>query len=415
MKKIILLLAFLLGLSAFAQNFPGEEIGLLKGRTLKVLPKEESLQKFGFLYFYTDANLKKVYKKSEASTPYDVLVGKEFKVLSYEAYSTSRNVKYKLLLENPQTGKLYFDYDPTNSYHFHFEVIGGLVYPEGFFCGQVYEKDMRATNSPGRWYETPVTEGIQPTLCKHDRDNTFLVSINVPTSERYVSGILKRGYTITFDNGGTITRPDEQLKSKEGPTGKLVIGLITVISNTEDLKLLQENKIVKVKLHNYENTIANGFTLREYFKCLISRMTVTAPAATDDCSRIALVKGAPAGEKHYEMPAIDGIIIKKVVAGSLPDIYLGTVTVPSNTRSKGKGVSIIFNNGDFISYPDAEVLEKPLADGTYEYIAVFLINDQDVNYFTASGIKGTQVIKAAKVINKGADIQKMATCLINRK
>ena len=161
MKKIILLLAFFTTIASKAQNFPADHIELLEGKELKVMPLPESSQPYGYRNFYSDSKLKKVYKEKKHSTPYNVLVGKVFKVLSYEPYlNLIGQQRYKLKLENEDTGILYYEYDPSFEYDFNFEVIGGLVFSEEFYCEQIMEK---STSTIEQYLETPMKDGVQLT------------------------------------------------------------------------------------------------------------------------------------------------------------------------------------------------------------------------------------------------------------
>jgi hypothetical protein len=267
------LFAFLLGLSAFAQNFPGKKIELLKDKTLKVLPEEESLQRFGYRGFYTDHDLQNVYRKEGTTTLYSALAGKEFKVISYEEFRMGFNNEYlfyKLLIENPETGKLYFKYNPEYSHTFPFEVIGGLAYPEGFFCESIVEEKGNVVKEGDRWYEAPMDRGIKLSRYKGQL-NPIYIQVNVPTDVAHDETIVRRGYVITFENGKTIAKPTKELISFKGPTGKTVITTDINLYEESELKLLKEQKIKSVKLDKFEMNLENGFTLREYAKCLIAK------------------------------------------------------------------------------------------------------------------------------------------------
>lgn len=271
MKKIIQLLALFVCFTAAAQNFPGEKIELLNGKNLKVLPVAEASQKYGYKDFYTDADLKNLYKKEGYSTPYNALVGKEFKVVSYEAYKNSINeAKYKLLIENPETGKLYFDYNPKYSFTFPFEVIGGLAYPQGFFCESIVEKKGSVVKEGDRWYEAPMDMGIQMSRYKGQL-NPVYIKVNVPTDVVYDETIVRRGYVITFENGKTIAKPTKELITIKSSNGKTLVTTDIDLYDAGELKLLKEQKIKSIKLDKFEKVVENGFVLKEYAKCLIAK------------------------------------------------------------------------------------------------------------------------------------------------
>lgn len=422
MKKIISLLALFLSLGAFAQNFPGEKVELLNGKTLKVLPKEESLQKYGYRDFYKDAGLKKVYEKEGTSTAYKALVNKEFKVLSYEPFTDAgRNAKFKLLIENSETGKLYFDYDPKFSHSFPFEVIGGLNFPKDFFCNKIYEKEVK--ESSARWYEAPVEEGIQTIISKSAGGDFFFLTINQPTGEKFQSGIVRRGLEITFANGSTISMPDEELKSSANPYGNLLVSAVVGIIAPVDLKLLQESKIVSVKLNKYVSDVKNGATLQEYSKCLIGRMEATTAAAKPiakvaksgglNCPEIETEKGKKEGEMHYVTPTVDGISIKKISRDG-SDSYICTLKVVSQTKQSGTIAMIMFDNTKSIDAPAAKIMEGVQKAKSYEYYAMFIIDEEQMNLFKQSTVKGIMVMDQILIVKQKDKIQKLMTCLIDK-
>ncbi|MHA3787458.1 hypothetical protein ACX0HA_04545 [Flavobacterium hauense] len=423
MKKIIMLLALFMSLGAFAQNFPGENVELLKDKTLKVLPKEESLQKYGYRDFYKDADLKKVYEKEGTSTAYKALVGKEFKVVSYESYICGgRYTKYKMLVENAETGKLYFDYDTKYSNSFPFEVIGGLNYPKDFFCNKIYEKEMK--ESTDRWYEAPVEEGIQPTISKSARADFFFLNINQPTGEKFQSGIVRRGLEITFANGSTISMPDEELKSAANPYGNLTVTALVSIYKPADLKLLQESKIVSVKLNKYGSDVKNGLTLQEYFKCLIGRMEVrdatavksTAKAVKSgglNCPEIVTEKGKNEGEMHYSTPVVDGITVKKISRGG-SDTYVCTLRIVSQTKQTGTFAMIMFDNVKSIDTPSAKIMEGVQKPKSYEYFAMFIIEEDQMNLFKERTVTGISVMDETALVKQKEKLKKLMTCLIDK-
>lgn len=267
MKKIMLLFALLVGLSAFAQNFPGEKVELLSGKTLTVLPLEQNLQEFGYKGFFTDADLKNIYKNEGTSTSYKALAGKVFKVVSYEPYiNSSKELKYKLLIENSETGKLYFDYDSEYSFSFPFEVVGGLTYPKDFFCNKITEKEMGDPNNT--WYQAPVADGVQ-VFNSVGKTQLIYMTINVPTNEKYVPNVIKRGAVLTFDNGKTIVLPDEKIKTEKSPVSNNAVFKAIIHISQENYELVKAHKLVAVKLDKYENQHNSGYAIREYLKCFL--------------------------------------------------------------------------------------------------------------------------------------------------
>jgi len=273
MKKIILVFALVFGLTASAQNYPGENVVLLKDKTLKVTPKKEELQKYGYSLFYKDDKLQKNYKKSGTSTPYDALVGKEFKVTAIEPYKNPymKYTKYKLVLDNPETGKLYYDYDPVSEGNYNFEVIGGLEFPDGHFCKSVTLSDEKPIKPEGVWYKTlKKIEGISLSayIDKKREDETFLIFfINLNTGEKQFQTEIQKGVTLVFDNGEIMSRSYEEIKPDND--GSNVLSTAFYVFNAADLKFIQEHSIVAVKVGKFEDKIKNGYTIREQIKCML--------------------------------------------------------------------------------------------------------------------------------------------------
>jgi len=268
MKKLLLLAALAFSLAVNAQNFPGELVQLLEGKELKVSPLSEPLQKYGYRGFYTDDKLKKVYKEKSNVTPYEKLQGKTFKFVSYEAYKDFGTPKYKLKIDNTETGALYFEYDPRYSNKFPFEVIGGITFPSGYFCEKAVEKKTEGDKS--RKYDLPVADGITLSYFRDESFKFMFLTINTPSDIALAKDAIARGVTLTFDNGKTIDMPDEQLKFATGPTGKTVLSALIgfiIYKNEAEIELLKNHKLVKIKLYKTERDFSEGYTLKEYVKC----------------------------------------------------------------------------------------------------------------------------------------------------
>lgn len=266
MKKIILVFALLLSFIAVAQNFPGEKIELLSGKNLKVLPLSEASQKYGYRDFYTDVGLENVYKEEKSTTPYNALVGKEFKVISYEPYQGYKEIKHKLLLENPETGKLYFDYSSKYSFNFPFEVIGGLIYPEGFFCDLIVKESASSSTS----YTTPIEEGSY--IVKNKGDKVLAYTFRYATTEKYSPEKLWKGVTIVFENGAKIAVPAQVIASTKSSSGNVNLSASLIVHEAKYLSLLQSQPIKSIIFEKSEMVFKGGKVLQEYAKCLLTKL-----------------------------------------------------------------------------------------------------------------------------------------------
>lgn len=272
MKKIILLFALVFGLTASAQNYPGDKPELLNGKTLKVQPLIEMRQEIGYKGFFTDEELRNIYKKNVQSTRYKELMGKEFKVTAVQQYQKPymKSAKYKLVLENADTGKLYYDYDPVSDRDFNFEVIGGLEFPEGHYCKSVTLSSFKPIKSGGVWYEAvKKIEGISLyAYVDKMRDETMLqFHVNINSGEKQFQTQKQTGVTLVFDNGKTLSMPDQE--TVPDSDGKNVLTATIWALYPEHFTLIQEHNLVAVKIGKYEDKIKNGHTIREQIKCML--------------------------------------------------------------------------------------------------------------------------------------------------
>lgn len=264
MKKMILLGILFLSLKAFGQDFPGKDIQLLMGKELKVIKIPESL----YERFYSDDKLKKKLSIRQNNIPKsEYLVGKIFTLISYEPYNDNLgSEKFKIKIENSETGIIYYDYDPSLELFFPFEVIGGLDYPDGFFCKDIKESKDKFTDEIK--YSSSESDGISfSRIKKGNATNTFL-SVNVAGSTVNVN---IKGVILLLENGFRIDRPDAEIDVKVSSRGSGYIYSAFMDLEANDIILLTQNKITDVRLYIYDNSITNGKKLLEYLKCIINK------------------------------------------------------------------------------------------------------------------------------------------------
>ncbi len=263
MKNVLLFIALFSASVLSAQNFSGESVALLEGKELKVKPLEKSGQKYGYREFYTDSDLKKVYKKDGFNTKYSALSDKVFKVVSYEPFNSHVGTKYKLKIENPDTGILYYKYDPKFSVIFPFEVIGGLTYPDGFFCNQIKEE---SPVGDAKRYQFKFADGVQIIQLK-DEENNIYANINLPVNSKIAYNVMLTGAVLELENGQSINLPSQKISHEDNGAGGTVINALITLSN-EHTDLLKKHKLFKIKFDKYERTYDEGLTLQEYIKCV---------------------------------------------------------------------------------------------------------------------------------------------------
>lgn len=263
MKKTILLLLLLISETTFSQNFPASNIELLSGKELKVLPKKENLQKNGYYDFYTDENLKKVYDENNTyNSKYSSLVGKIFKVIEILPYKTILGKdEFKLLIENNETGKLYFKYDPEFDANYPFEVIGGLKFPEDFYCKKITKtvdkftgKTEYNTNSGGIFFLKVVKGKI----------SKIYLSINQPGATLTIG---KKGLTILLENNKKIEKPNADIKANSNGSGGYYNSTFVELTLAE-INLLKVNNMTDLRLYVNDSEVENGTKYKELLKCL---------------------------------------------------------------------------------------------------------------------------------------------------
>jgi len=270
MKKRIMLITGILfaGFGIFAQNFPGQDVDLLVGKEIKVVEKAESLQEYGYDGFYKDSNLKKKYACCQSyNSKYKELVNKVFKVISYEPYTNSIGTKkFKLQIENVETGLIYFDYSPEYEHSFPFEVIGGLKFPEGYLCKDIEETKDKFTNKTT--FRTPFSESIVFVKIKDKEQTSIFMRISVYGSTVNVG---KTGAIILLDNGDKIEKPDAKINTEVSKYGKGYDYSSFITLTEDDITKMKNNVITDVRLYVYDSSIKNGVKIREYLKCIIEK------------------------------------------------------------------------------------------------------------------------------------------------
>jgi hypothetical protein len=268
MKKLILFSLIVLSNLTYGQNFPGTSVDLLVGKELKVIEKDVVLQKFGYSDFYTNDSLNTHYDCCEtvANSKYKTLAGKVFKLISFEPYTDATGTeKFKLKIENSETGVVFYNYDPRFEHLFAFEVVGGIEYPEDYFCKNIVES--RDKFSGEFSYSSPFSTIEFNKLIKGNTARTQM-SLRV-FGDRLV--LNTKGITILLENGFRIEKPDVKIivsaiKSTSGYTYSAFFDL-----TENDIKLLSANMITDYRLYMFDGVPASGKLLMEYLKCLSNK------------------------------------------------------------------------------------------------------------------------------------------------
>jgi hypothetical protein len=263
-KTSFFILFIILSYRIIGQNFVGNQIELYNGKTLKVLPKKESAQKYGFDCFYSDSNLTSKYACCESyNSKYSSLVNKEFKILDITAYESKYlGKKYKFKIENSEIGIIFFDYDPKFEHKFPFEVVGGLSLPNDFYCKEITSSYDKFTNET--IYQTN-SKGISFSKFVKENSPMFLMSITQPGA-MYTIG--KKGLIILLENNKRLEKPEAEIKANQNDYGGYY-NTTTIELNQEDIKLLCGNKITDLRLYLTDSEVENPQQYCELLKCLI--------------------------------------------------------------------------------------------------------------------------------------------------
>jgi hypothetical protein len=266
----------------FGQSFPGDNPELLLNKTVKPKEIDESLQKYAYKNFFLEFNKeKKQFTKDEKRnkpfpsgpsysvvSDYNKLVGKEFKVIDiYEIvsqYSYSNKV-YAIEIENNEIGTIFYKYDPKYEYSFELSVVGGLDYPEGYFCDKIEHKVDKFENK--ETFYTPTENGIS--FIKTIENGNSIIYLSVRENGSTLNYDIQ-GLYILFSDGSKFTKPNEEIDVDVSSGSGWIYSAFINLSQ-EEMELLSEKNITDTKLYIYEGTVDNesATKIREYLKCLM--------------------------------------------------------------------------------------------------------------------------------------------------
>lgn len=254
----------------FGQDiFPGKDTSLLSGQQLKVKPLDKMFQTYGYEGFYKDEKLKKKYECCDGSnSKYASLVDKVFKVVSITPYKDIiERDKYKIKLNNPETGDIYFDYDPRYEHQWHFQFVGNFQLPADFYCRNIEVKGDKFTGDTT--YMTPAASGFSFMKVKKGKNVTIYMNKNEPGSTLNVG---KKGIILLLENNKRLEKPDIELDVKAGSGSSYVYSAFFELTEA-DIKLLTENAITDSRLYIYDGKVrdGDGKKIMEYLKCLLDK------------------------------------------------------------------------------------------------------------------------------------------------
>lgn len=267
MKRNILFGLLLFSAICYGQNFAGADVELLNDKELIVKELPQQVQKYGYKSFYTDYDFKKRYAPNNYYSKYEALVGASFTVVSSEPYTNSNgDEKFKLKLESEEKGILFYDYNPIEEKDFVFEVVGGLEFPAGYYCGNLVESKDKFNGEVS--VKSPILDGISFLKVKKPTgDVTSLFIQEVGLSENGIS----KGVFLLLENGSKIEKPNEKLKVTVNREGEGFLFTATIVLDSADIKLLTQSKITDYRVHIHDGSIKNSLKLLDYIKCLTAK------------------------------------------------------------------------------------------------------------------------------------------------
>ncbi|MDF2552852.1 MAG: hypothetical protein K0R77_2127 [Chryseobacterium sp.] len=267
MKKTLLFFAVIISSILFSQYrfdekyFIGENLDLLKGKTLIPLPIEDQLKEFGYDNFYNSEKLelRDVYKSKNgySKSNYDDVYNKKFIV---EDFSKTSNIfgDYILKLKDEESRNVYFLYSSTKPSKFPFKVDGEFNLPSDFYCSKI---DVRKDKFTGKIVKySPLLDPVAFT-----KDNGYYLSLKTYGSTPVVDGT---GVIILLTNGQKIKK-NTKIDVEVSDSGNYEYSAFIPL-NKNDIALLSKYVVDDFKLYIFENTQKlNGEIYKEYLKCII--------------------------------------------------------------------------------------------------------------------------------------------------
>lgn len=266
MKKSITLLFILNFILAFSQDYPGEEVELLLNKQVRVKPKSKSFQDNGYLGFYINRGLVTKYAccNKYGASIYDSLANKEFKITEIREYNDILNYpKFGLKLENPETGIIYFDYDPENDQIYPFEVLSDLNLPLNYYCKQIEIEQDNFENST--IIRTPIKSGVKLIKQINNKKEVVYLSIEIPGSTLTIG---EKGLFLKFNDSVKILFPEAEINVDVRGSNYLYNVFVRLSKN--QLETFRNNLLTDVRLYIYDKKIdnENAKMIQNYTQCL---------------------------------------------------------------------------------------------------------------------------------------------------
>jgi len=150
-------------------------------------------------------------------------------------------------------------------------------------------------------------------------------------------------------------------------------------------------------------------------KKLLLLLLLPISAWAQDCKGIEKKVDQFTGDVTYESPLIKQVHLAKIIRAEAKDtVYYLMLTQGDVSSVHGKGVTILFDSGDRLQFPEQKV-ETNYTSGTYWVSSFIRLTPEEMQKLA------TQKMKAARLYIKDFDIktpdkwQSYATCLLASK
>ncbi|WP_116790158.1 hypothetical protein [Flavobacterium psychrotrophum] len=262
MKKIMLVAALMLSLSAIAQeSFPAKHPDLLKGKDVKVIATHES-EISGYSNFYSDSEMTKTYMPSKKNYDTDTksLLGKQFKVVEVDSLINPYQKMCRVTIVSADGAKIYYKYDGQFDIDYPFEVVGGLTLPEGFYCDYITKEAYGSTVV----YNTLIGRGIVINKRVELGKASYTMGFSVFGPKDTNGPITK--VTLLLENNKTIVDTRQMfysaLQSEEYKYS------FTIALTEAQVQLLIQNKIKNVRAGELDLPFQKNLKLQGVLKCM---------------------------------------------------------------------------------------------------------------------------------------------------
>jgi hypothetical protein len=274
MDKITLLLAaFLFTITATAQDSPGSRPELLMDKTVKVKPLTAGILAYekGYDNFYADEKMVKRYAETkDRRTKHDALQGRVFTVTGIRPFESSGTKNFLLHLNDTLSNEaVYYKFNQNCEVQgkYYFEVLGGLEYPDDFFCDYLKTEEDKAAGE--KKLIATIAEGIH--VIKVKKGSAVIYRMEAVTVEQVIS--MLKGVTLVFENGGSIVKPEAEVQMSTNKNDNIVY-FTTFELTPADVSLLTQSRLLSGKISRFEKTYTEGQKLQGMVNCLLTHTTV---------------------------------------------------------------------------------------------------------------------------------------------